>query len=232
MEHEDRPLPIENRTLGEYALAFHAYAKALHYKELEYFTESSPRVIEDLISINTRLQQHDAAWGTLTLAREQYDVSKHEQWYERLGRWSEALQAYNRKIQNEPDAQEEVWGRMRCLHALGEWEQLAAQVDENWANATNEQRRDMAGMGAAAAWALNEWDNMENFIASMRGDSPERSFFKAILAVHRNQFSKALTHISKARDMLDPELTALVGESYGRTYKCVSSLSCFHGNEA
>ncbi|KAL5537169.1 TOR1 [Sanghuangporus sanghuang] len=218
MEHEDRPLPIENRTLGEYALTFHAYAKALHYKELEYFTESSPAVIEDLININTRLQQHDAAWGTLTLAREQYDVSRHEQWYERLGRWSEALQAYDRKISNEPDAQEEVWGRMRCLHALGEWEQLAAQVDENWANATNEQRRDMAGMGAAAAWALNEWDNMENFIAGMKGDSPERSFFKAILAVHRNQFSKALTHINKARDMLDPELTALVGESYGRTY--------------
>ncbi|EJD07323.1 atypical/PIKK/FRAP protein kinase [Fomitiporia mediterranea MF3/22] len=218
MEHEDKPLPIENRTLGEYALKFHAYAKALHYKELEFFTETSPAIIEDLIMINTSLQQHDAAWGTLTLAREQYDVSKHEEWYERLGRWSEALLAYDRKAREEPNSQEPVWGKMRCLHALGEWEQLAAQVDENWANATNEQRRDMAGMGAAAAWSLNEWDNMDDFIAAMKGDSPDRSFYKAILAVHRNQFSKALTHIMKARDLLDPELTALVGESYGRTY--------------
>lgn len=219
MEHEDKPLPIDNRLLGDYALRFHAYAKALHYKELQFFTETSPAIIEDLIMINTRLQQHDAAWGTLTLAREQYDVSKHEEWYERLGRWSEALSAYEKKMREDPDAQEPVWGRMRCLHALGEWEQLAALVDENWANATNEQRREMAGMGAAAAWSLNEWDNMDDYIASMKGDSPERSFYKAILAVHRNQFNKALMHINKARDLLDPELTALVGESYGRTYK-------------
>ena len=221
MEHEDKPLPIENRTLGEYALKFHAYAKALHYKELEFFTETSPAIIEDLILINTELQQHDAAWGTLTLAREQFDVSKHEEWYERLGRWSEAMVAYDRKLREDPDAQEAVWGKMRCLHALGEWEQLAAVIDENWANATNEQRRDMAGMGAAAAWSLNEWDNMDDYIAAMKGDSPDRSFFKAILSVHRNQFPKAVSHIQKARDLLDPEFTALVGESYGRTYKSV-----------
>ena len=48
MEHEDKPLPIDNRTLGDYALRFHAYAKALHYKELQFFTETSPAIIEDL----------------------------------------------------------------------------------------------------------------------------------------------------------------------------------------
>ena len=87
MEHEEKALPIENRTLGEYAMKFHAYAKALHYKELEYFAGNSTNIIEDLIMINNQLQQHDAAWGTLTLARDQYDISKHEEWYERLGRW-------------------------------------------------------------------------------------------------------------------------------------------------
>ena len=61
-----------------------------------------------------------------------------EQWYERLHRWQEALNAYNRKAKNEPDSPEIILGRMRCLHALGEWEQLAAQVDAYWANATNE----------------------------------------------------------------------------------------------
>ena len=83
--------------------------------------------------INTRLQQHDAAWGTLTLAREQYDITKHE-----------GLTAFDRKVTEDPSSQEPVWGRMRCLHALGEWEQLAAQVDENWANATNEQHREIS----------------------------------------------------------------------------------------
>ena len=57
---------------------------------------------------------------------------------------------------------------MRYLHAPGELEQLAAQVEENWANATNEQRHDMAGMGAAAAWSLNEWDSMDDYIAAMK----------------------------------------------------------------
>ena len=219
MEHEDKPLPIENRTLGQYSLQFHAYAKALHYKELEFFSETTPAIIEDLILINTKLQQHDAAWGTLTVAREQYDVSKHEEWYERLNRWQEALTAYEKKARIEPDSPEVIMGRMRCLHALGEWEQLAAQVDEYWANATNDERRDMAAMGAAAAWSLNEWDSMDDYIAAMKVDQPDRSFYKAILAVHRHQFPKAQAHITKARDLLDPELTSLVGESYGRTYK-------------
>lgn len=219
MEHEDKPLPIENRTLGEYALKNLAYAKALHYKELEFFTETSPMIIEDLIRINTKLQQHDAAWGTLTIAREQYDVTKHEEWYERLGRWQEALNAYERKAKDDPEDPDLVIGRMRCLHALGEWEQLAAQVDENWANASNDDRREIAPMAAAAAWSLREWDSMDDYIATMAGDSPDRSFYKAILSVHRNQFPKALSHIAKARDLLDPELTDVIGESYGRTYK-------------
>ena len=113
MEHEEKPLPIENRTLGEFAMKFHAYAKALHYKELEFFTETSPTIIEALISINSRLQQHDAAWGTLLIAREQYDVSKHEEWYEKLGKWEDALQAYNRKTGDEAEEPEVIIGKMR-----------------------------------------------------------------------------------------------------------------------
>ncbi|KIM34649.1 hypothetical protein M413DRAFT_33133 [Hebeloma cylindrosporum] len=218
MEHEEKPLPIEHRTLGEYAMKYMAYAKALHYKELEYFSESSPAVIEALISINTRLQQHDAAWGTLVTAREQYDVDKHEEWYERLGRWQEALVAYERKAHEDPTAPDVQIGRMKCLHALGEWDQLAAQVDENWTNANHDDRREIAPMAAAAAWSLREWDSMEDYIATMKPDSPDRAFYRAILSVHQNQFPKALVHIAKARDLLDPELTSFVGEGYGRSY--------------
>ncbi|KAI0316749.1 atypical/PIKK/FRAP protein kinase [Amylostereum chailletii] len=218
MEHEDQRLPIENSTLGEYALKYHAYAKALHYKELEFFSESSPTIIEALININTKLQQHDAAWGTLSIAREQYDVSKHEEWYERLGRWQDALAAYDRKANEDPDAPELAVGRMKCLHALGEWDALSAQVEENWSNASHEDRKEIAPMAAAAAWSLNDWDSMDNYIATMRTDSADRAFYRAILSVHQNQFAKACTHITKARDLLDPEFTTLVGESYGRSY--------------
>jgi FKBP12-rapamycin complex-associated protein len=221
MEHEDKPLPIEHHTLGEYAKKYHAYAKALHYKELEYFAGSTHSVIESLISINTRLQQHDAAWGTLITARDKYDVTKHEEWYERLGRWQEALVAYQRRAETESDSADLQMGRMRCLHALGEWDQLAALVDENWSSANHEDRREIAPMAAAAAWSLDEWDDMEDYISTMRSDSPDRAFYRAILSVHQNQFPKALSHIAKARDLLDPELTSFVGDGYGRSYKSV-----------
>ncbi|KAF9454266.1 phosphatidylinositol 3-kinase [Macrolepiota fuliginosa MF-IS2] len=218
MEHEEKPLPIEHRTLGEYAMKYMAYAKALHYKELEYFSEASPAVVESLISINTRLQQHDAAWGTLITAREQYNVTKHEEWYERLGRWQEALQAYEKAADNDPHDLEVQYGRMKCLHALGEWDQLAARVGEHWATASHEDRREIAPMAAAAAWSRNEWDDMEDYINTMKPDSPDRAFYRAILFVQQNQFPKALSQIAKARDLLDPELSSFVGDSYGRLY--------------
>ncbi|KZV74520.1 atypical/PIKK/FRAP protein kinase [Peniophora sp. CONT] len=219
MEHEDQRLPIENSTLGAIAERYHAYAKALHYKELEFFAESSPAIIEALISVNTRLQQQDAAWGTLSIAREQYDVSKHEEWYERLGRWNDALVVYERRAQQDPDAGfDVVLGRMKCLHALGEWDALSAQVEDTWSGAGADERREIAPMAAAAAWSLNDWDSMDSYIASMRADSADKSFYRAILSVHQNQFPKALTHITRARDLLDPEFGGLVGEAYGRSY--------------
>ncbi|PFH51827.1 hypothetical protein AMATHDRAFT_58344 [Amanita thiersii Skay4041] len=218
MEHEEKPLPIEHRTLGEYAMKYMAYAKALHYKELEYFSESSPAVIEALISINTRLQQHDAAWGTLLIAREQYDVTKHEEWYERLGLWQDALLAYEKKAEQDSSALDIQIGRMKCLHALGEWDQLAAHVEQNWGSANHEEQREIAPMAAAAAWSLHEWESMDNYIQTMKSDSPDRAFYRAILSVHQNQFPKALMHVAKARDLLEPELSSFVGEGYGRSY--------------
>ncbi|KAJ7667024.1 phosphatidylinositol 3-kinase [Mycena rosella] len=218
MEHEEKPLPIDHSTLGEYSMKFLAYAKALHYKELEFFGNASPAILESLISINTRLQQHDAAWGALLTAREQYDVTNTEEWYERLGRWQEALVVYDEKAEADPGSTEIQIGRMRCLHALGEWEQLASEVDERWPHANHEDRRAIAPMAAAAAWSLSEWDSMDNYISTMRGDSPDRFFYRAILSVHHNQFPKALTHISKARDLLHPELTSFGGPGYARSY--------------
>ena len=200
-------------------MSYHAFAKALHYKELEFWTESSPSIIESLININTKLQLHDAAFGTLNLARDQQDVFRHEEWYEKLGKWQDALTAYERKI-NENDVSPEVLiGRMRCLHALGEWDQLSESVQDRWINSTSEEKRQIAPLAAAAAWSLNQWDLMDDYIAVMKLDSPDRSFYRAILSVHRNQFNKALAQVNKARDLLDGELTALVGESYGRAYK-------------
>ncbi|KAG8741303.1 phosphatidylinositol kinase- protein kinase tor1 [Ceratobasidium sp. 414] len=220
MEVDDKSLPIEAKILGEYAYSYHAYAKALHYKELESFQGRSSAIYESLIGINTQLQQHDAALGTLVVARELYD-SKHEEWYEKLGKWEDALQAYNRKTGDEAQQPGVILGKMRCLHALGEWEQLASMVETKWASASSDERRDIAPLATAAAWSLNQWDKMDDYIGAMKADSPNKAFYRAIISVHRCQFAKAAKQISIARDLLDPEMTNLAGESYQRSYSVI-----------
>uniref|UniRef100_A0A7M5X2B8 FAT domain-containing protein n=1 Tax=Clytia hemisphaerica TaxID=252671 RepID=A0A7M5X2B8_9CNID len=45
--------------------------------------------------------------------------------------------------------------------------------------------------------------------------------FRAVLQIHKNQFVRAQSCIDNARDMLDTELTAMVGESYNRAYNAM-----------
>ncbi|CCJ30549.1 unnamed protein product [Pneumocystis jirovecii] len=219
MEHDDKTLPIDIRTLGAYAAKCHAFAKALHYKELEFISEPSTDTIEALISINNHLQQPDAAIGILSYAQ-QHGLELKETWYEKLERWEDALATYERRS-IEDNSFEVTMGKMRCLHALGEWELLSQLAREKWLNAGNDMRRSIAPLAAAAAWGLGQWELMDDYISSMKHESPDRSFFRAIISLHRNQFNETSLHITKARELLDTEFTALVGESYNRAY-CVA----------
>ena len=201
---------------------FHAYAKALHYKEMEFFVDASETVVEDLIDLNQKLQQSDAAWGTLEYAQGNMEMTRDVLWYEKLGRWEEALQVWNDRASDPDSTLDEstiALGKLQCLHALGEWEELSDFVQIRWANATQDEKKSIAPLAAAASWSLYQWDLMDDYIAAMNNDSADRNFFKAIIAVHRNQFSSAMRHITRARERLDGELTSLTGESYGRAYE-------------
>lgn len=220
MEHDDKALPIDIKTLGGYAAKCHTYAKALHYKELEFISEPEPHNIEALISINNQLQQPDSAIGILTYAQENHNIKLKESWYEKLQRWEDALAAYERKQLEDPLSFEATFGRMRCLHALGEWEALSQLVKEKW-NIFSDKQKSMAPLAAGAAWGLSDYDLMEEYIDAMKPESPDGSFFRAILTVNSNLFPQAEQYINKTRDLLDTELTALVGESYNRAYSVV-----------
>ncbi|KAJ3290058.1 phosphatidylinositol kinase- protein kinase tor1 [Borealophlyctis nickersoniae] len=221
MEHDDKALPIDIRTLGLYAAKCHAYAKALHYKELEFISEPLTNTIEALISINNQLQQPDSAIGILTYAQQNHDVELKESWYEKLHRWEDGLAAYERKQAEDPLSVEATLGRMRCLHNLGEWEALSTLAQERWMYAKEDVKKAIAPMAAAAAWGLGQWDMMDEYIAVMKQESPDKAFFRAILALHRNLYPQASQFIDKTRDLLDTELMALVGESYNRAYNVV-----------
>ncbi|KAJ1339773.1 hypothetical protein BSLG_005592 [Batrachochytrium salamandrivorans] len=221
MEHDDKALPIDIRTLGMHAIKCHAYAKALHYKELEFISDSLDSTVEALISINHQLQQPDSAIGIITHARHNKTIELKEAWLEKLNRWDDGLVAYERKHAEEPDNSEALLGRMRCMHNLGEWEALADLAQEQWPCASFETRKAMAPLSAAAAWGLNHWGVMDEYIALMKQKSPDSAFFRAIVAMHRNNFGEMQALINDTRELLDTELTALVGESYNRAYNIV-----------
>ncbi len=221
MEHDDKALPIDIRTLGMYAAKCHAFAKALHYKELEFEQDQNSSAVEALISINNQLQQSDAAIGILRKAQAYRDVELKETWFEKLQRWDEALLAYQRRELEDPTSFDVTMGKMRCLHALGEWDLLSTLAQEKWNKASIEHRRAIAPLAAAAAWGLGQWDLMDNYLKVMKPQSPDRSFFGAILSLHLDHFEDASMYIERAREGLDTELSALLGESYNRAYGVV-----------
>ena len=221
MEHDDKALPIDIRTLGAYAAKCHAYAKALHYKELEFEEKKTPSTVEALIYINNQLQQGDAAVGILRNAQKYRDIELKETWFEKLQRWDEALQAYQKREKEDSESIEITMGKMRCFHALGEWDLLSGLAEEKWNLASIDHKRAIAPLAAAAAWGLGKWEMMDNYLDAMKSQSPDRSFFGAILSIQRNQFERAAEHIEKAREGLDTELSALLGESYNRAYGVV-----------
>ena len=218
MEHDEKALPIDIRTLGAYAARCHAYAKALHYKELEFISEPTTNTIEALISINNQLQQPDSAVGILKYAQKNHEVELMESWYEKLQRWDDGLVAYEKRLSEDSNSIDATLGRMRCLHNLGEWEALSEFAQDKWKSYRDEIKEAVAPLGAAAAWGLGQWDLMDDYIRYMKQESPDSAFFRAILALHRNSYPQATQFIERTRELLDTELTALVGESYNRAY--------------
>ena len=95
-EHDEKPLPVDIRTLGMIAERCRAYAKALHYKETE-FVSNPAGCVEAIIAINNQLQLPEAAMGVLVYAQAHLRLDIKEGWYEKLGRWDEALEAHARK---------------------------------------------------------------------------------------------------------------------------------------
>ncbi|KAK2655828.1 hypothetical protein Ddye_008880 [Dipteronia dyeriana] len=245
MEHDEKPLPIDIRLLGALAEKCRAFAKALHYKEMEFEGARSKKmdanpvaVVEALIHINNQLHQHEAAVGILTYAQQNLDVQLKESWYEKLQRWDDALKAYTAKVaqtSNPHVVLEATLGRMRCLAALARWEELNNLCKEYWTPAEPAARLEMAPMAASAAWNMGEWDQMSEYVSRLddgdetklrglgntaaSGDgSSNGTFFRAVLLVRRGKYDEAREYVERARKCLATELAALVLESYERAY--------------
>ncbi|KAF8410286.1 hypothetical protein HHK36_002811 [Tetracentron sinense] len=237
MEHDEKPLPIDIRLLGALAEKCRAFAKALHYKEMEFEGARSKKmdanpvaVVEALIHINNQLHQHEAAVGILTYAQQHLDVQLKESWYEKLQRWDDALKAYTVKASQASSPHlilDATLGRMRCLAALARWEELNNLCKEYWTPAEPAARLDMAPMAANAAWNMGEWDQMAEYVSRLddgdetklrilgntaaSGDGNSNgTFFRAVLLVRREKYDEAREFVERARKCLATELAALV----------------------
>ncbi|KAH3893902.1 hypothetical protein DPMN_018054 [Dreissena polymorpha] len=221
MEHCDKgPLPLEASLLGQRAMKCRAYAKALHYKEEEFHRGPTTDTLEALISINNKLQQPESAAGVLEYAMKHHraDLKIQEGWYEKLHDWPRALKAYEQKLETNPDMETLLFGRMRCLEALAEWNQLHQVALEKWPTVSDDVRSRMATMASAAAWGLGQWESMEEYMLFIPRTTYDGAFYRAVYAVHSEQYQLAQQCIDKSRDILDTELTAMAGESYSRAY--------------
>ncbi|GAB6019044.1 hypothetical protein CHUAL_000671 [Chamberlinius hualienensis] len=228
MEHCDQgPIILEAPLLGERAMKCRAYAKALHYTEEQFHKACTLEVLEALISINNKLQQPAAAAGVLAYAIKHFgDDLVQERWYEKLHNWESALNAYRKKLEQIPDDWCLVLGEMRCLEAMGEWEQLHDLASEKWplCDSLSDTGESIARLAAASAWGLGLWDNMEKYINGIPRESQHGAFYRAVYCLHGDKFEDAQMHIDKARDLLDSELTAMAGESYQRAYGAMVSV--------
>ncbi|XP_028061654.1 serine/threonine-protein kinase TOR isoform X1 [Camellia sinensis] len=245
MEHDEKPLPIDIRLLGALADKCRAFAKALHYKEMEFEGARSKKmdanpvaVVEALIHINSQLYQHEAAVGILTYAQQHLDVQLKESWYEKLQRWDDALKAYTAKASQSLSPHlvlDATLGRIRCLAALARWEELNNLCKEFWTSAEPAAQLEMAPLAASAAWNMGEWDQMAEYVSrlddgdetklrvlgntSATGDgSSNGAFFRAVLLVRKGKYGEARKFVERARECLATELAALVLESYDRAY--------------
>lgn len=236
MEHVTEPLPISSPVLAELAQKGHAYAKALHYRELEFQT-SPASCFESLITINKKLDQYDAAMGVLKVVAqmgtknpELADAYKvQEAWLAKLGHWDEALEAYELRVEENPRDSAAIVGKLKCLDALGRWEEaikicnstldlLRLDSEGKGGDGTHTTHTKAAVIGARAAWSLNEWDLMDTFVSQLSEDNIDACFMRAVLAVHAEDYEESRKMIDITREHLDNTVSALLTESYGRAY--------------
>ncbi|KAJ3235923.1 phosphatidylinositol kinase- protein kinase tor1 [Chytriomyces hyalinus] len=221
MDIDGKPMPFDIRNLSKYAMRCRSWAKALRYKELEFMHSPTSENVEILISFNNQLQQPDAAIGILQYAQGFLNLPLLPSWYEKLGRWQEALASYERQSISCPSSIEALLGRMRCLQHLSEWDTLSEICQVRWDDESTDVQKAMAPLAAASSWVLEDWEFMRKSVSLLKQDSPDGAFFRAILAVKEQDFDLADQFITLSRNMLDTELMILVSENYSRAYPVI-----------
>lgn len=235
MEHDVGALPIPPQILAGLAEKSRAYAKALHYCELEFLSNPAT-CFESLININTQLDMHESALGVLKVVeylRKKYpDLASQyvvrDSWLAKLGHFEAALARYEMRLQSNPKEAAGVAGKLKCLESLGRWEECIqicndqfinnSVLEEQLTSLEQKMKSKSAIIGATAAWHLKQWDTMDALMTKVTSESVDAVFMRAALSAHREDFPQCRELIDSTRKLLDEQLSALLAESYNRAY--------------
>jgi len=234
MEHDVGALPISPQILAGLAEKSRAYAKALHYCELEFLSNPAT-CFESLININTQLDMHESALGVLKVVeylRKKYpDLASQyvvrDSWLVKLGHFESALERYELRLQANSKEAAAVAGKLKCLESLGRWEECV-QISSDYLSCDGlleqatpveiKMHSKSAIIGASAAWNLKQWDTMDSLMGKVSAQPVDLVFMRAALCAHREDFEQCRNLIDNTRKLLDEQLSALLAESYNRAY--------------
>lgn len=73
------------------------------------------------------------------------------------------------------------------MEALGEWGTLHEVVEHKYNLLTEDNRQKACRLAAASAFGLHNWESMEEHMKFIPQDSQDGAFYRAILAIHKEQ---------------------------------------------
>jgi FKBP12-rapamycin complex-associated protein len=182
--------------------------------------------VPSLISVHNFLGQPEAANGVLRHASKALNMQIKDEWYEKLQRWGEAYAAYARRAQEsrelgaEGDAArlEASEGQMRCLRALGEWDDLRSLADECWPAADARARERIAPLAAAAACQMGQLEQMGPFVDHMAKAQPRsRPAAPCRVRVRRRRCGRGARRLNCTRPARPPPPLVLSGHAASLT---------------
>jgi serine/threonine-protein kinase mTOR len=199
-----------------------AYAKALHYREMEFLYKTSEKdnkekerkIAESLIKSFQKLGEQEAAEGVLEFAKSN-DISVNAEWFEKLNRWEEAKKRYADGNDNPYDQ----LGYMRCLEALGEWDELCSKTYE-FDEEIEDQKIESVKLGTTAAWHLGNWDEFQRLHSIIPVNTFDGAFYRAVHSVQHSRYEEARKWTMEARKDLETSLT-MQDKNYSRVYGTV-----------
>jgi FKBP12-rapamycin complex-associated protein len=253
MDMQDKLLPIDAQILYRQAGKANMFAKCLRYLEFEFHSPNilpSSDCIEALITVNKELGKEDRAIGVLNLVKAEDMIPVKPVWLEALNRWDEARQSYHDQYTQrysissmaEKDRSTRVvneLGLLRCLNALGEFEELTSSalvlkedLKKSQTDASAQSwLTEVQNLGANAAWMLGKWDSMEEFVEAealpdIRDVELEKNpaFYKAVFAINNQKYDHARSLITAIRSNLSESVGTLLSENYSRANRAMISM--------